>query len=267
MNTSLVFVSLRYGSVTKELGAISLGETRSIAIPIDRLAGPAATLRFTDYESGKVETIDLAMPHEFGYSEEASLQALVQEVAEAEDRATTVGDPNGARAMAEVIRSLILKLLGHRLANDPVVQALINQLEDRKQALERLAVRFVHEDAMMYRKQSMQGAHNLRAPMQAYVVDAYSDAVSKEMTARSKRNGDEVRELAEEIYRRAKPEDWARWRSLPVQTEDGRVRLAMENPNNGFVVREIEGAVKHRLRPIRFPFSEAELDAWRPSIR
>jgi Mg-chelatase subunit ChlD/Arc/MetJ-type ribon-helix-helix transcriptional regulator len=265
MNTSLVFVSLRYGSVTKELGAIAIGETRTIAIPIERLAGPPATLRFTDYETGKTETIELAMPADFGYSEEAALQALVQEVADAEDRATTVVDPEGARSMSEFIRALILKLLGHRLAEDPIVQALINQLEDRKLALEQLSVRFVHEDAMMYRKQSMQGSHNLRAPMSAWEGDNVSDRAAYAMNTRSRGDRDSITGVALDLFQRAKPEDWIRWKALPVFVAGGQERLAMSDPKDGFLLKEIQVATNMRVRCIPYPVDERELDLWRNS--
>jgi hypothetical protein len=153
------------------------------------------------------------------------------------------------------------------LAEDPIVQALINQLEDRKLALEQLSVRFVHEDAMMYRKQSMQGSHNLRAPMSAWEGDVVSDRAAYAMKARSRGNQDEITALAEDIYRRVQPEDWVRWRALPVVTIDGKIRLAMSDPRDGFVVREIETAVNHRMRPIPFPLSEPELNVWRVAGR
>jgi len=266
MNTSLAFVSLRYGSVTREMGTISIGESRSIAIPIERLAGPAATLRFTDYETGKVETIELAMPAEFGYSEEAALQALVQEVAEVEDRATTVVDPEGAKTMAEVIRILILKLLGHRMAEDEVVQALVNQLEDRKLALEQLSIRFVHEDAMMYRKQSMQGSHNLRAPMSAWEGDVVSNRAAYAMATRSRGDRDNITGVALHFYQRAKPEDWIRWRALPVLVVGGQERLAMADPKDGFLLKEIQVATNMRIRCIPYPVNDQELDLWRTSV-
>lgn len=252
-------VSLRYQDETRSLGHFWAGETRRAVLPIRDLSGPPATLRYTPASDGRTRTEPVDLPAEFGRSDEATLWLLIERAAEIEEGAVAVRSPQTARDAREAVRSIVLRLLAHPLADTEVARAAVERLKAAIDRLERLEREYDEHEAVMHRKRSMQSGYNLRSPAKAYSAFA-DEAHDVQMMAfcamaesRVELRGD-PRALA-----LAPIEKWREWRALPIRLDGNQLEVVCLNPRDGFLLRHLERELRVRVRPLFQRVTEREL--------
>lgn len=247
----LAGVSVRCGPETLQFGHFWGGEAKRRVFRMDRLAGAEATVRYTNRQAGLTKTEPLEMPRDFGYSEDARLEELLQTAAATESEMLSVRDPRSAGAMKERLRSVVLELLAHPSCDEPAVAAVIDRLKasiDRLEALER---HYVEDDAMMHRKRSMQSSHNILDPAKAFTsFDDERAQVRSQAMAGLFTRADDFTEVDPGALRLAPLESWIAWEALPIQMQRRHIVVAMVDHRSGFVVAEIEKATGHRVRAV-----------------
>lgn len=248
-SVALERLSIRCGDETVQLGHFWGGESKSRVFSLPRLEGLEVTLRYTDRASGERQTYRLDLPTSFGYSEEVTLEFLLQRAGEAEGEMLRVRDPRSAGEMREQLRSIVLELLAHPMSDQPEVVSVVNRLNASIERLQRLERNYVEQEAMMHRKRSMQSSHNLRERSKAFTSfeDEMTDVRSHAMNSLF-----EVKELLlesnDEVFKIVPLERWIEWKVLPLRISGTRIDVAMENPRDGFLIAEIEKETGLRVK-------------------
>ncbi len=241
-------VSVRFQGITKQLGCFWAGETKSSVFCVRDLAGSPATVRYATSSDGKVETCELSMPRDFGHSDEATFEMLMEEVADLEDRALSVRDPRSAASARESLRNVLLRIMGHPLADSPLALAVRDRLDRSIAELVGLEQHFDEREATIHRKRSMQAGFNVRERGKAFssfAEDNLSITVARETAMEL---DPEARTLDRTALVLAPIEQWRRWRALPIARRGRTIVVVVENPRDGFLLAEIEGSTGRRVR-------------------
>ncbi|HMS54652.1 MAG TPA: VWA domain-containing protein [Fimbriimonadaceae bacterium] len=254
---ALSHVTIKIGQDIHHLGHVWAGETKQIVLKVTALTEPA-TIRFTRAGSSMYETVAIDLPTEFGFSDNVTLEALLAEIAESDRQASAVQDPTSARLAKEELRSLILRLMSHPLADSDVARVVREQAMQAIERLEQLERHYDEREASMLRKTRMQSAHNLTERAKAYTSEAGEfDAVRT--FARQASAPTQSTRLDPVLFGMAPPEQWRRWRAYPVAREGRRLIVAMERARDGFLIDEMESALGLKIRAIQA--LTVELDA------
>lgn len=252
-------VSLEIDGRTIPVGHLWSGEVRHVVV---RGAMPAlAVLHYTVRATGQVYAQTLVLPTEFGHSDGASLTELLDRIADAQDRAGAVHDPVAAGEVREALRSLLLELRNHALADDDRAVAIGDQVVRAMANLEALEHRFDEQDARVFRKVSHQRSHNLRQPMNAYAAcqeDAV-DVMSAKRSASTRATGGTA--VAHEAFQLAPLEQWMAWGVVPTEVREHRVIVWGPSANDGLLFEEIARHTGRRVEPRYEPITAAEVAA------
>lgn len=248
---ALAGVSLRCGAVTEQVGHFWGGECKKRVFDVRDLAGLSLTIRFTVTATSEVQTHNIDLPADFGYSEDARLERLLQSASEAEYRMLSVRDPRSAGKMKDELRTLILALMAHPSSDDKAVAATIDRLKASMARLEALERNYDESEAMMHRKRSMQSSYNLRERRKAFSSDAADSAFVMEMyTASAPSEPMILIQPSPEAMALAPMERWIEWQALPIELRGHMLTVALENPKMGFVIKQIERETGMRVRAV-----------------
>lgn len=255
-------LTLRCNGVTVQQGHFWPGETKKSVFMVPNLAGLEFSVRYTEKATNTRKTYAIACPTEFGFSEDAKLELLLQFASEAEAEMLRVRDPQTASEMKGRLRTIVMDILAHPASDQPTVRAVVGRLRASIDRLESLERHYVEEDAVMHRKRSMQSSHNLKERAKGYSSFA-DEADSVRVQAQS--SGGSLRELNVELKfdlgagKLASLEMWISWEALPVSFDGTTVVVALEDPRRGFVISEIEKVTKHRVRAVFAGVSAGEI--------
>jgi hypothetical protein len=204
-------------------------------------------------------TVELEMPTEYGQSDEVTLQALIQEVAEVEGRASDVRSAATAAEAREELRGLSLRILAHPLTDSPIARASLIRVRQSMEGLERLERGYTEELGAVVRKARYQSRHNLEKPLSAFSPTVEESLLfASGAVANSPITGPLGVDPA--ALALAPIERWRAWRAVPISTQGGRLIVLLENPKDGFKLAEIEQATGMRVRPLFRPVSADEID-------
>ncbi|MEI7928958.1 MAG: VWA domain-containing protein [Verrucomicrobiales bacterium] len=254
-------LTVRYNGITEQLGHFWGGETKKRVFQVNVLQGLEFTVRYTDKASGKRITHVVNAPTDFGYSEEAKLEHLLQRASEAEAEMLRVRDPKSATEMKERLRGIILSILAHPSSDESAVASMVGRLKASIDRLESLERNYVEEDAMMHRKRSMQSSHNLRERAKGYSSFDEDTASVRENAMSYAPMGVGLTELrfAPEALALAPIDAWIAWEALPLEVLDQTIVVAMEDPRRGFLITKIERHTGLRVKPVFAGVSSAEI--------
>ena len=250
-SVALSHVSLRYAGVTRQLGHFWGGETKNAVLRVEGLGGEPATLRLTLAATGATTTLRLEMPREFGHSEAATLELILEDAAQAEVDSTGVRDPRSAGETREAVRKVLLRLLAHPLADSPIAVAVRASLEANLDRLERLERQYDEREATMHRKRSYQASHNVTERAKAY-SSFHEDraAIGGMVAAASAAPPSAATLLADPALLALLPrERWLAWPALPTRKKGSVLDVALPNARDGFVVAAIEKETGLKVRP------------------
>ncbi len=245
-------LTVRCNGVTEQLGHFWGGETKKRVFLLNDLRGLDFSIRYTDKATGQRVTQQVTLPADFGYSEEAKLEHLLQQASDAEAAMLRVRDPRSASEMKERLRVIVLEILAHPSSDEPAVAAVVGRLKASIERLANLERNYVEEDAMMHRKRSMQSSHNLRERAKGYSSFAEDSASVLYQAVASAPRAAAPAELrcATEAFALAPVESWIKWEGLPLSVDDGSILVALEDPRRGFVISEIERKTGRRVKPV-----------------
>ncbi len=254
-------LTVRCNGAIEQLGHFWGGESKKRVFQLNEVRGLEFTVRYTDKASGQRLTHVVAVPTEFGYSEEAKLEHLLQRASEAEAEMLSVRDPKSALLMKEKLRGIVLSILSHPSSDEPSVAAVIERLKASIERLENLERNYDEEDAMMHRKRSMQQSHNLRERAKSYssFEDEKIGVLRQARLSISTSATPVPMQFAPEALALAPKADWLRWEALPIEVVGPTVIVALEDPRRGFVIADIERATGHRVSPIFAGISTEEI--------
>lgn len=240
---ALLHVTLQVDGRLVEIGHLSHGDGRTFAFEVPEGVPGEASLRFTGPE--RRETLALILPREFGHSDEATLAFYLDRASRALGDALTLDDARSAGRAADRLRSAMMPLMAHPLAEQSEARAAIAMLESAIASAERLSQDYSEEEAGYERKRSAQYAHNVRKPEAAYASvreDAgFLTESAPPMVALP---------ASASLLAQMPLEDWRRLRAYPVSDAKGPVEVAMENPKDGFAVAELEKRMGRRIRAV-----------------
>jgi len=253
-------VQLSVGDQTVELDSFWGGECKSVVLQVVGLP-ELATLRYTERANDTVHANDLTLPTAFGYSEEARLQYLVQEAAQAEADMLCVRDPRSAGEMKERLRAIVLKMLEHPSSDEPTTAATIDRLRASMERLEQLERHYSEQEATIHRKRSMQSSHNLRESAKAFSSFEEDRAFVEGQVLYHRPSSAAPVELRfdREALSLAPIEQWRAWGVLPIAVDPHVVRVAMENPRDGFLLSEMRAATGRNVKGVFARMSSDEL--------
>lgn len=251
---ALSHVSVRIGTETRTIGHLWSGESKRVVfeVPSDLASLGSASVQYTVGATGETRAVGLDLPVEFGISDEATLERLIEQGAELEDRSVLVRDSRAAADAAEELRELIFRLLLHPLSDGELAKSVKSRLDSSRERLLKLAREFDEQDAMMHRKRSMQSSFNMRDRAKAYSsfeeerqdVMAYSRSAHAPSAAAS-----QAVVVDPNAVRLAPIEMWREWRAIPSRLTGRTVSLVLLNPKDGFLIREIEKRLNVKVRP------------------
>lgn len=256
-------LTVRCNGVVEQLGHFWGGETKRRVFQLKAVKGLEFTVRYTDKASGQRMTHVVAIPTEFGYSEEAKLEHLLQMASDAEAEMLRVRDPKSAALMKEKLRGIVLSILAHPSSDEPSVAAVVGRLKASIDRLQNLERNYVEEDAMMHRKRSMQLSHNMRERAKGY-SSFEEDRMSVQMQAMESAAAGSQQlpmKFAREALVLAPVEAWIAWEALPIEVQGQTVVVALEDPRRGFVIADIERQTNFRVKPVFAGISQAEIVA------
>lgn len=245
-------VSVRCGSTTEQFGHFWSEESKSRVFAIDSLEGLAVTVRYKERATGMTRTEPLALPREFGYSQEATLEDLLIQASQAESQMLDVRDPRSATKMKDKLRAVVIELLSHASSDTPAVKTVIERLKASIERLNQLEQHYSEDDAMLHRKRSMQSSHNLMERGKAF--SAFEDEASYVKEAAAMAAPSSVRRepiiVDETALNFAQRQDWLKWKVVPVGHSARQITIAMENPRDGFLIAEIEKVTGKRVKTV-----------------
>ncbi|MCE9560185.1 MAG: VWA domain-containing protein [Armatimonadetes bacterium] len=242
-------LSIRCNGVTEQMGHFWSGETKKRVFSVRELKDLVISVRYTEKATGVTHTENLRVPTEFGHSEEATLEYLLQRASEAEAEMLRVRDPKTATIMKGKLREVVLALLAHPSSDQAVVAATIDRLKASIDRLDLLERNYVEEDAMMHRKRSMQSSHNLRERAKAY--SSFADDQMFVMESATEHLSAVAELKVERTALALAPLDkWIEWQALPLEIQGEVIVVALQDPRRGFVISEIEKQVGLRVRAV-----------------
>ncbi len=253
-------VSVRFQGRTVQVGHLWAGETKHIVLGVTELEGEPVTVRYGLRTSGVRSTHPLLMPTVFGHSDDVTLEALIEKAAAIEEEASSVRNPETAKALGVKVREVTLLLLAHSLADSDLARAVVARLQQTRERLAGLERHYDVEEASIHRKRSMQSSMNVRDRAKSF-SSFEEDRVVEDVFLLSSMVSEPVRNYADspEAFSRAKPADWKRWKAFPVTTPKGDIKLLMANPKDGFTVSEIQKAIGMPARPAMQPLEESAI--------
>lgn len=234
----------------EQLGHFWAGETKSRVFPLHRLEELTLSVRYTDNQTALRTTHAVQLPASFGYSEEVRLEALLQRAADAEEAMLSVRDPESAARGRERLRTVVLALLAHPSSDEPHVRAVIDRLRASIDRLSELERNYNEQEAMMHRKRSMQSSHNLRERSKAYSSFEDDRLVISHLVAPDFGVRQQSIQVDTAAFTLVPREQWMQWRVAPVAVSMHDVRVAMENPRDGFLISEMTKVLGRRVSPI-----------------
>lgn len=249
------FVSVKYEGKVSQIGHLWGGEKKRVLIPVTGLSAPAATLRFTDKQTGETKTIELAMPSEFGLFHRAGLERLLSLASVLHQEALKVRDENSARMLKARIKDLCIDLLSHPLSDEPAAKAALLGLERSAEQLESLSLQFDQSVAVMFHKRSMERDHNVRERAKAF------SSSPEEMASVSMLLDDSEVEVEVSVDPKALAiapiSKWKEWVMVPVKLEADRLIAATTKPKDMLRYANLELEIGVRIRPI-FKYYDAD---------
>jgi hypothetical protein len=255
-------LSIRVGGRDPSVVHLWAGETKKVVFQVSDLQ--EVTVRFTDRSTGERKTYPANCPREFGHSEDVTLEAILERVAELESQAVQVRDPRTAAQMAESLRLVHLELLNHSLSDTPLARAVLERLRESRERLLQLERHYTEEEGTIMRKRSMQASHNLRERARAFSSYDIDAGVTGDLMQSAVSDASyTLQETDALLVALASTEDWEKWQAAPISKRNGRLRLLMANPKDGFVIREIETKLGMRVSPIMRNATPEELLALR----
>lgn len=245
--------SIRLGGETVQVGQFWPGEVKRVVVPVNELTGPL-TLRYQLAGKDHPTTVELDLPRQFGYSDDATLERLIAQAADLEYRSIEVRNPGSAAQLGTEIRELILKLLAHPLADSDLARPVLARLNASRDRLERLRHRYDEAEATMHRKRSLQSSHNMRDKARAYssfeeekLLVAEEFRVSMPAAA--------ARPVVDHVDRSAfkviPVEQWRAWGVVPLHWDGQTVHVGTPNARDGFLQAEIEKAAKRSVKLVQ----------------
>jgi Mg-chelatase subunit ChlD len=242
------------------IGNLWGGEIKTTVIPNASLTGDAI-LQYNVRATGRTGTLPLLLPDEFGQDDEVTLEYLIQQVTKLESEMVQVRSRETARLMHERLRGVVLKLMNHPLSDKEKGQAVINSANGSLERLNHLAHTYDERDAMLHRKRSMQKHHNLSQRAKAY--SSFDDGEDNPdvlfQMSRMAVPGDETITPDPHGLRLAPIEQWVRWKAVPVEVRTHGVKIALLNPKDGFLIREMERDLGLPVEPIYHFFSKDQI--------
>ena len=259
--TVLRKVSFRYQGQTVQLGQFWAGESRAHVLTVRELGGDPMTLRFIDPVSKEERTVALHMPSEFGYSSDVQLASLVQQASDLEYEMVRVRNERAAGEMHERLRLLTLLFLSHPRSDDQEVRLIIERLNASLVRLQGLRERYDEREANLHRKRSSQMSANLREPDKAFAEDEAQRQTALRI-ARSKAGSVQREDLQVDpgALALAPLERWRSWKAIPIRVTRDQVEVAMLDPRQGFVLKDIEMTLKLRVIARFAEVDELEID-------
>lgn len=252
-------VSVRCGTATEQFGHFWSEESKSRVFAISSLDNLAITLRYRERATGITRTEPLALPREFGFSQEATLEDLLIQASQAESQMLDVRDPRSAARMKDMVRSIVIELLSHSASDTPAVKTVIERLKASIERLSQLEQHYSEDEAMLHRKRSMQSSHNLMERGKAF--SAFEDETSYVREAAAMAAPSSVRRepivVDEPALNFATRQDWERWKVVPLAHTARTITIAMENPRDGFLIAEIQKVTGRKVKPV-FADSDGE---------
>lgn len=242
------------------IGSLWGGEIKTLVIPNASLTGDAI-LVYTVRATGNAGSLPLLLPDEFGQDDEVTLEYLIQQVTNLEGEMIQVHSREAARIMHDRFRGVVMKLMSHPLADSEKGQAVINSTNGTLERLNHLARTYDEQAAMLHRKRSMQKHHNLSQRARAY--SSFDDGEDNpmaflQMSRLTTHDEDSITPDPRGLHL-APVERWARWRAVPVEVLPDGVKVAMFDPKDGMLIREMGRELGMRVQPIYHYYSETQI--------
>ncbi|MBA3724976.1 MAG: VWA domain-containing protein [Armatimonadetes bacterium] len=255
---SLLGVRAIAGAKAKELGTVFAGETRSAVLEISDLSG-GLTIEYRLPGEKEARTAMFVLPTSFGISHEATAEKLAAEAQALMESALDVQSSHAAAEIVTSLRGLILKVLAHPLADEPLLNGIHQQLDEAHRRAKSLAEYWSEEGGTVFRKRSGQSAMTLREPSRAFSSFAEDRQAIADMRTSSYTHV--AGEVSEEALALRPADYWRNLRVIPRKLVDGLLTIALLDPKDRFAVDDIGRELGVRVRVSRRLASQAELDA------
>ncbi|MGI8922855.1 MAG: VWA domain-containing protein [Fimbriimonadales bacterium] len=255
---SLLEVSVTASGISKELGTVFAGETRSTVLEISDLSG-GLTVEYRLPGEKEARTAMFVLPTSFGISHEATAEKLAAEAQALMEGALDVQSSHAAAEIVTSLRGLILRVLAHPLADEPLLKGIHQQLDEARRRAKSLAKYWSEEGGTLFRKRSGQSAVTLREPSRAFSSFAEDRQAIADMRTSSYTHV--AGEVSEEALALRPAEYWRRLRIVPRKLGGGMLTIALVDPKDRFVAGEIGRELGLRVRVSRRLASEIDLEA------
>lgn len=252
------FVSLRIDGTDVHLGHFWGGETKRAAVEVRDLP-KSAEIIYTPAGGERPVKERVGCPAEFGKSDQATFQYLLDRAIALEGDAGTVRSRESASSLRESLRSLLLAMLNHPLADCDDAKTAIARVEASCDRLEQLSIVYDERMATMHRKRSMQSSHNMRERAKSFSsFDDERDLVLMDYRSHAGAPAPATLQVDAAEAAKAPVDRWRSWQAVPVV---GPTRtLAMVNPKDGFTIAEIESVLGGPSRPVVLQGGVQELE-------
>ncbi len=243
----------------RPLGHFWSGETKTIVIPVETDAPVPILVRYTLAGSDEELLLLPAFPTEFGKNDEVTLEYSFSIAAEIEDEVAGVHSSEHAGAVRQRARDLQLSLLNHPLSETTPAQAVIERMDQLIVAMEQLEREYDEGFAVYQRKRGAQYAHNFLESTRAFGLVREDAEILAGLRARSVTEARSI-EPDPSALQLASLEQWEKWSALPIDCSRS-VTVALENPQDGFLLDEISKAIGKRVRAYRTAVPVATIQA------
>ena len=254
---SLSDISLTVGSATIPLGRLLSGEQKVAIVPINQIISNA-TLSFVDATTDQRHVIKFPMPNEFAVDHTVTAYHLIEKAAKLSERTIDVRDRNSALNVLELTRALLLELLNHPLAEEPLLQSLGKSLRASMDRLGQLAEEYDERFASQTRKRSLQVSQNLREPSLAFNMVCADNDLGVELRRSAYQDSSALR-VDPKAFDLRPLAFWLDHLAVPTEVLSDAVRVALVDPMDGFAVSALERELKLRVLTTKKSYSVEEI--------
>lgn len=236
-----------FGNVVVEIGQLLEGETKTVAVRVDKLP-KKATLTYMDAKTEAREKAEIELPQTYANVPLATATMIDQEAAEMMDRILDVQSQDDARRREDEIRTLLLKATNHELADVEPLVTTRALLENALRRVEGLAVHYDVQVAQVARKYAAQTSHNLREKMRSFSGFAEDD-VAMERLHVSSCTAPAVAAEVDPAALNLRPADyWLAIPAAPLRLDGGHLWVGVADPRDGFLLHRLQNELGLRVR-------------------
>lgn len=257
-NRLICQMTLHIDKQTHLVGDLIVGEKHYLVIPIEHLPSDIS-IYFSVEGTNEEVRLKVPAPTEFGHSDEATAQYLISQARDLLDQVSQVSQGSEAEEISKQIRTLLIQMTNHPLADEPFMKGMRSLLETTKEQMDQLAYAYNHYAASLFRKRGAALSHSIQnlcyqgffgdAEIQEFVDSFY---LRKDSLSRY--------QVDPAAFAIAPPEQWIKWQMAPIQVQSNYVVVLTPRRRNGFVQAEVEAKINRYIKTLLTPITPEEVE-------